>query len=107
MALTHITSEVVWTESLLNELRTRYLPLKLLFDNLNKVMLSHNPILHAHTKHIELDIQFVRKSVVAQRLQIHHVPPHAQISNILTKSLPTNIFSSFRGNLKVASFKPP
>ena len=30
-------------------------------DNLSTVALSHNPVLHSRTKHMELDIFFVRK----------------------------------------------
>lgn len=79
----------------------------LLWDNLNAVILSHNPMLHAHTKYIELDIHFFNERFVAPRLQIQHVSTHEQIIDILTKPLSTNLFTSFRDKLKVASLKPP
>lgn len=93
-------------ESLLNELRIRYFPPMMLWDNLNAVMLSHNPILYVHTKHIELDIHFVHERFMAPRLQVQHISAHEKIIEILTKPLSTNLFTSFADKLKVASLKP-
>lgn len=59
------------------------------------------PILHARTKHIELNIHFVRKRIVAIKLQIQHALAHAQIAYVLTKLLPTNLFIGFRDKLKL------
>lgn len=63
-ALVHTTSKVLWMESLLQELSIPHLPQTLLCDNLSYVMLSHNPILHARIKHVELDIHFVREKLL-------------------------------------------
>lgn len=49
---------MLWLELLLAELKVPIHTPTLLCDNLNGVLLSHNPILHARTKHIELDINF-------------------------------------------------
>lgn len=68
-------------------------------------MLSPDPIFDASTKHIELDIHFVKKKVVANLMQIHHVPAHAQIADILRNPLPTTLFVEFRTKLKVVMLK--
>lgn len=68
-------------------------------------MLSHNPIVHARTKHIELDIHFIREIVVANKFQIQHVSAQVQITDILTKSLSTNLFVHFRDKLMISSSK--
>lgn len=60
--MAHTTSEVLWIQSLLHELRVPILTPMLLCDNLSVVLLSHNPVLDAKTKHMELDIHFARKS---------------------------------------------
>jgi len=62
-------------------------PPTLLCDNLSAVLLSHNPVLHARTKHIELDIYFVRERVVAKKMRIQHVPATAQIADTNKASL--------------------
>ncbi|KAE8652955.1 hypothetical protein Csa_017752, partial [Cucumis sativus] len=62
--LANTATEVVWLASLFKELKI--LPPKqpiLRCDNLGVVHLSANPILHSITKHVELDIYFVRDLV--------------------------------------------
>lgn len=66
-------------------------------------MLSNNLILHACTKHIELDIHFVRERVVVGRMLTQHVPAAAQIADTLIKLLGTTVFQDLRGKLKVVS----
>lgn len=105
--LAHTTLEVLWLGSLVVELHIPYLVPTLLCDNLNVVMLSHNPILHARTKHTELDIHFVQEKVAAKQLLIQHISTHAEIADVLTKLLSTTLFSDFRTKIKVHSQSPP
>lgn len=103
--LTHTTFEVFWIESILQELSMPHLPLTPQCDNHIVVMVLHNPILHVRTKYIELDINFVREIVAANKLQIQHVPAQTHIVNILTRSLPTNLFVQVCDKLKIFCFK--
>lgn len=84
-----------------------YLVPTLLCDNLSVVMLFHNSILHTRTKHIELEIHFVRDKMVDRRLLIQHVPTYVQIAGLLTKPLSTALFSNFWTKLNVSSLAPP
>ncbi|RDX70349.1 hypothetical protein CR513_50423, partial [Mucuna pruriens] len=56
-------------------------------DNLSVVSLSYNPVLHCHTKHVELDVHFV----ILKTLMIYYVPAVNQ-SSMLTKSLSSTSF---------------
>lgn len=76
-ALAHTTFEFLWLESLLLELHISYFSPALLCHNIFAIMFSHNPILHARKKHIKLNIHFIRERVVANKLQIQHVPDRA------------------------------
>lgn len=58
-SMAHATSELLWIQSLLQELQIYFSKPSLLCDNMSAVALSHNPVLHARTKHMELDIHFV------------------------------------------------
>ena len=48
-------------------------------------ILAANPVLHARTKHIELDLYFVRK-VLQKKLEIRQVPSQDQVVNVFTKA---------------------
>ncbi|GAU27211.1 hypothetical protein TSUD_108020 [Trifolium subterraneum] len=87
--------------SLLCELQVPYHTPTLLCDNLSAVSLAHNPNLHSRTKHIELDIHFVREKVFAKKLHVLHVPATDQLADPLTKSLSPSNYATIRTKLKV------
>ncbi|KAE8692571.1 hypothetical protein F3Y22_tig00110833pilonHSYRG00322 [Hibiscus syriacus] len=47
-------------------------------DNSNAISMSANPIYHAKTKHVELDVHFVRENVAANKLKVNYVPSSHQ-----------------------------
>jgi len=55
--------DLLWIQSLLIELRVQFHTPTILYYNLSVLVYIHNSIVHNRTKHIELDIHFVRKSV--------------------------------------------
>ena len=63
--------------------------------------MAHNPILHSRTKHMELDLFFVREKVLTKQPNVVHVPAVDQLTNILTKALSSSSFLMFRSKLKV------
>lgn len=61
----HLVAEITWISSSLTELNF-ILPKPSVAwgDNLNTILLSATPIQHARTKHVELDLYFVREKVL-------------------------------------------
>nr|KYP37514.1 Retrovirus-related Pol polyprotein from transposon TNT 1-94 [Cajanus cajan] len=72
-SMAHATAKIIWIQSLLKELGIFSDTPTLYCDNLGVVALSHNPVLHSRTKHMELDIHFVREKVVSKNLIVQHV----------------------------------
>lgn len=72
-------------------------------DNVSAVYLSANPIHHRRTKHVELDILFVRERVALGEFWVLHIPTRQQLADIMMKGLPSEVFSDFRSSLFVAA----
>ena len=63
--------------------------------------MSSTPIQHKRTKHIEIDLHFVRERVAVGDVRVMHVPTSSQYADIFTKGLPSSVFSEFRSSLNV------
>ncbi|GJZ13206.1 ribonuclease H-like domain-containing protein [Tanacetum coccineum] len=82
-------AETCWLRNLLRELHTPLSSVTLVnCDNVYVVDLSSNPVQQQRTKHIEIDIHFVRDLVVACKVLVLHVPSRYQYTDIFTKGLP-------------------
>lgn len=98
------TSEFVWVQSLLKDLRIQSTRVPILWcDNTSTVALSANPILHSRTKHIELDLFFVREKVLNKSLSVQHVPTLDQAADIFTEAVPSTHFHRLKINLQVVA----
>ncbi|KAL5555674.1 hypothetical protein UlMin_037910 [Ulmus minor] len=62
-------AEIIWTLSLLQELCIPQYQVPLLwFDNISSSYMTANPVFHSRSKHIEIDIHFVRDQVLKKKL---------------------------------------
>ncbi|GJT65853.1 ribonuclease H-like domain-containing protein [Tanacetum coccineum] len=61
----------------------------------------------ARTKHIEIDIHFVRDLVATGQVRVLHVPSRFQYADIFTKGLPSTLFDEFRDSLSVRCTPAP
>ena len=74
-SLASLVSEISWIQSLLGELKVMPKRVPVIWcDNQSTVLLVANPVLHARTKHIELDLYFMRERVIQKQLEVKHVP---------------------------------
>ena len=102
-AVANAVAECSWICQLLQELLCDVHKNTLVYcDNVSAVYLSANPVHHRRTKHIELDIHFVRKQVALGRVRVLHVPTTQQFADVMTKGLPTPVFEEFRSSLCVS-----
>ncbi|RVW58402.1 Retrovirus-related Pol polyprotein from transposon RE1 [Vitis vinifera] len=99
--LVSLTAELVWIQSLLQELYLPTSPPILWCDNQSAAHLAANPVFHSRSKHIELDLHFIKEKVLRQELQIYYVPSGDQLADIFTKHLPITQFCNLRSKLTV------
>jgi hypothetical protein len=72
-------------------------------DNVSAIYLSTNLVQHQHTKHVEIDLHFVRERVAAGDVRVLCVPTTLQFADIFTKGLPSSVFLDFRSSLNICT----
>ncbi|GJU59658.1 ribonuclease H-like domain-containing protein [Tanacetum coccineum] len=93
----NVVVETAWIRNLLCDLHTPLFTATLVYyNNFSVVYMSANPVQHQRTKHIEIDIHFVRDFVASGQVRVLHVPSRFQYADIFTKGLPTTLFLEFR-----------
>lgn len=101
-----VANAVAETCGIRNLLLEMHCPLKqatiVYCDNISAVYLSSNPVQHQRTKHVEIDIHFVREKVQMGQIRVLHIPASSQYADIFTKGLPSTLYSSFRSSLGVS-----
>uniref|UniRef100_A0A2N9HD82 Reverse transcriptase Ty1/copia-type domain-containing protein n=1 Tax=Fagus sylvatica TaxID=28930 RepID=A0A2N9HD82_FAGSY len=103
-AIAHATAEVTWLQSLLRDLGIFLSsPPTLWCDNIGATYLTANPVFHARTKHIEIDLHFVRDKVASGCLLVKFISGKDQVADIFTKPLVASRFAFLRDNLNVAA----
>ena len=101
-ALAQATSEAVWIQALLDELKIKLAAAPIMWcDNQGAIALAYNPVYHAKTKHVELDIHFIREKVAAKKIVVQFVRSEDQTADILTKPLTFDQFHYLRSKLNV------
>ncbi|KAL9230762.1 hypothetical protein vseg_006073 [Gypsophila vaccaria] len=101
----NVVAESCWLRNFLLELHCPIRKATVVYcDNISAIYLSGNSVNHQRTKHIELDIHFVREKVALGEVQVRHVPSRYQYADVFTKGLPKILFDDFRSSL---SIRPP
>lgn len=101
-ALANATAEIIWVQSLLQELGISQPRHACLWcDNLGATYLSVNPVFHARTKHVEIDFHFVRERVANKLLDIRFIPTGDQLAYAFTKAVSSTRLRDFRHNLNL------
>lgn len=104
--VTNVVAESRWLRNLLLELQCPVTKATVVYcDHVSAVYFSGNLIQHQRTKHIEMDIQFVRDKVAKGQVRVLHVPSRYQIADVFTKGLPLQLFDDFRDSLNIR--QPP
>jgi hypothetical protein len=97
-------TEATWLRQLLHELQTPPSRCTLVYcDNISVVYIFINPVQHQRTKHVEIDLHFVRENIAIGQVCVLHVSTTSQFTDIFTKGLPYSVFNEFRSSLNICS----
>jgi ribonuclease HI len=103
-AIANGVAEATWLRQLLHELQALPSRCTLVYcDNISAVYLSTNPIQHQRTKHVKIDLHFVREKVAIGQVHVLHVPTTSQFADIFMKGLPSSVFNEFQSSLNIYS----
>nr|GEX72132.1 hypothetical protein [Tanacetum cinerariifolium] len=89
-ALASVTSEVIWILNFLKDLQIEiFLPVSLHCDSNSTIKIAANLVFYERTKHLEIDLHFVRENILNGVVKTVKVDSEHQIADILTKGLDT------------------
>ncbi len=116
-ALTQAAKEATWLRLLLTELSIEIqgsdinvesgkkcfqdIIMDLRGDNQSAIALSHNPVLHTRTKHIDIQHHYIRDEVLGERIKLTYVPTEEMVADGLTKPLGPVKFEEFLKQLRM------
>ena len=93
---------MIWLQSLFAELDIKIEVVPIIWcDNTGAKALSVNHVFHSKTKHIEVDIHFVREKVAAKVFEVRYVPTELQKADLFTKALSATRFCFLRDQLSL------
>jgi len=89
-AVVHGICELLWLKIVLDDLKIkRKGPMKLYCHNKSPINIAHNLAQHDHTKHIEVDWNFIKETLDSGLISIPYMPSSNQRADVLTKGFHT------------------
>ncbi|GKD71707.1 hypothetical protein Tco_1325797, partial [Tanacetum coccineum] len=87
-AMASVTFEITWILKILKDLEWGYVLLvKLFCDSQAAIKIAVNPIFHERTKHLEIDLYFVREIFLSRVIETQKISSAIQPADIFTKGL--------------------
>jgi hypothetical protein len=66
---------------------SKYAPTTLLCDNQGAISLAKNPTHHAKTKHVDVQLHFIRDHIEKGTIKVEYCPTEDMLADIMTKGL--------------------
>ncbi|KAF5475228.1 hypothetical protein F2P56_007058 [Juglans regia] len=105
-ALASTIAKLMWFMHLLKSISYLIHAPTLYCDNISAINMAKNPVFHHRTKHIQIDIHFVREQVARGILFLQHISGPDQIVDIFTKPLCAAKFLPNRSKLFSSPISP-
>ena len=100
--------EILWLKFLLHDLRVKHgQPMKLFYDNKAARDIAHNPMQHDMTKHVDVDMFFIKEKLESKVIEVPSIGTEDQVEDILTKAVSSDKFSRFLDKLGMCNIYAP
>jgi hypothetical protein len=97
-----IVAELYWLHLLFKDLQLPLLSHPIIWcDNIGALALAFNPVFHARTNHIEVDVHFIREKVANKDVHLKFISIVDQVADIFTKGLSSVRFNFLKDKLMV------
>ena len=96
MAAAFAVKEALWLRKLINDFNYPVDTITIFADNQSALKILKHPIASLRSKHIDVIYHFARERVNLGDVKFEYVPSEGNISDIMTKPLSENKFSSFK-----------
>lgn len=84
--------ELLWLKILLDDLRIKWIaPMRLYCDNKSVISIVHNLVQYDQTKHVEVDMHFIKEKLDSGLICTPNISPSDQLVDVLTKGLPAAV----------------
>ncbi|KAI3691360.1 hypothetical protein L2E82_49707 [Cichorium intybus] len=92
-------SQVLWMKTQLMDYGYRFLHVPIYCDSKSAIAISHNPIQHSMTKHIDLRYHFIKDQILEGNIELYLIPTDEQVAHVFTKALDSTKFNNFLDKL--------
>ena len=94
--------ELLWVKIILEDLKVQWSKLmKLYCDKKSVISIAHNLVQHDRTKHIEIDMHFIKKKLDSGLICTPYVHTGHKLANVLTKGLCSIVFHKNISKLEI------
>ena len=80
-------AQILWMKNQLADYDLDYSKIPIMCDNTSAIAITHNPVQHSKTKHIDIRYHFIRDHVMKGDIEIYFIPTDDQLADIFTKPL--------------------
>lgn len=107
-AIASTTCELIWLRQLLTDFGIEHKEAALLFcDNDSAIKIATDPIFHERTKHLEIDLHFVRERVLNKTIRLMPIRSQFQLADLFTKPLPSTKLLPFMSKMSLKNIYSP
>ena len=107
-ALHHATIELTWLRILLSELGFGpKKPMVLFCDNTTAIEIANNPVQHDRTKHIEIDMNYIKDNLDSGKITIPYIKSVNQLADIITHVVASGLFYASLSKLGMSDIYAP